>query len=306
MISNTNGQQPQSPNQQQQQQQQTLPTIPNAQSPIPRSMKQNGTSNNISSTLPANLVRNSTSSKLTDANLNNKSSNASKQQTDRNISPSPANTINATFAGAIKNLTQKYKAMHLTNSVDNQLNTARNLNSSTPSNISNNSNAVYKTSAFSYQQNNLIDQGINNSSNSSAEATNNSDSVSLSDDNKLMKQSQTVNNRNSIATPTFTKMISNNSFSTQAEWTQMLKLHKAKSDLNNNDINRDHSNSTNHSSSNNENTISNDNLNSISINTPLPYQSTPGRLLTKSPIVKKMTSPITLPSIDAGRVTPLQ
>lgn len=126
-----------------------------------------------------------------------------------------------------------------------------------------------------------------------------------------------------------------------AEWTQMIKLTNGKSDLNNNDTNLNNSNST---SSNNDHsspvihlnthsgtagstpspvttmttttTTTKDTLTSNNMpNVPIPISGggvmsagNGGTLitsrLTKSPLAKKISSPITLPPLDAGRSTP--
>lgn len=139
-------------------------------------------------------------------------------------------------------------------------------------------------------------------------------------------------------TPTPAKMSNNSGGSTAAEWTQLIKLpvtngtnnagpnsalktHKS-SDLNNNDLSMNNTSSTSNSTNGNTNTTnvstssptfhmpmlnstgaaynnSNNSTNSTLNSTLMSNRSS------KSPIVKKLSSPLTLPSIDAaGRSTP--
>jgi hypothetical protein len=118
---------------------------------------------------------------LTNANnINTAATNA----TTNNSSTIPAST----FAGAIKSLTQKYKTMHLSNSID------QSISGSSSNNNNSNMNMSYKAGTTHIQpttpattintSNMLTELGSNNVSNNSDNAsTNNSDSTSSSDDN---------------------------------------------------------------------------------------------------------------------------
>ena len=278
---------------------------------------------------------------------------------NNNINNANINTTNPanTFAGAIKNLTQKYKTMHLntsietnhlTGSINTNLNNATGnaYNMTTINNTSPNSNSISTSTSnnsFPYNKNNTylanghlnstltgsIDHGMNNNtSNSGCEgnSSNNSESLSLSDERQNMKSNftnrnslnttaaaaaATAANNNATVTPTLGKVTN----ITNAEWTQMIKLNtgKTKSDLNNNDLNI----------STNSNNCSKDQFTDASIihlaqsttngivSTQMPVISFPnssstsnGSFLTnrlnKNPFMQKISSPITLPAIDAN------
>jgi hypothetical protein len=294
---------------------------------------------------------------------------------NNNTSSSSANPAN-TFAGAIKNLTQKYKTMHLNTSIETShlsgsinanLNgtttNSYNMGSSTINNTSPNSNSIststsnnsfpFKntyslsgnsnnnnaTVAHQTNMNSSIEHSINmninnNTSNSGCEgnSSNNSESLSLSDDRLISSTTNNVSknnfNRNSLTTttPTLGKVTN----ITNAEWTQMIKLNtgKTKSDLNNNDLNI----------STNSNNCSKDQFTDASIihlaqsttngivSTQMPVISFPNsqsahnnngmgsggvngtngsnnflsNRLSKNPFMQKMSSPITLPAIDTN------
>jgi hypothetical protein len=282
------------------------------------------------------------------------------------------NTIPAsnTFAGAIKSLTQKYKTMHLNNTIENNSN----------NNVITNLNINYKTSYIhTTQVNNNVnssinDNGFNNTSNNTDNASNNSDSNSSSDENKVTAaisgsviqpiasnnttsginttfgsnsingnvKTGSLSNRNSLGTPTnVANKLSNannlvSSLNANVEWTQVIKLNagtnRMKSDLNNNsnDFNNNITNSISKDQFNdqslmhltqssingvNQQSIGNGismatethNLASTNPTASSPNaicQPQPNNRLTKSPIMKKISSPVTLPAIDTGRVTP--
>lgn len=335
--------------------QQILPIISNAQSPQSRTTKVPG-SNNVS--VSANVtsgyaaVRNSAK-----PDLINTIKNGAKQL-ERTLSPmsgthaEPSMTTSANqaptsaFAGAIKTLTQKYKTMHLTTSIDTT-NTSQipvvnhqpvavtNLNLTSLNNSNNNS---IMTPNFQYKNtylNHSIDPTFINirSGGDTNLTTQNSDSLSSSDDKQHVFSNKTPNtaNRPSASnTPTFTRIANGN---TNVEWTQMIKLSngKAKSDLNNNDLisnNCAHTNQSNersslihlsHQNGTNSNSNSNNASTGSSLHMPiLSYNNNsnsssntnsvsvaPNRS-TRSPVIKKVQSPINLPSIDAsvGRSTP--
>ncbi len=219
-------------------------------SPIPRSIKTQGNNagnnNTINSTTNQNtftLIRNKT-----DVPNNNK---YATRPIEKTVSPIPTTTTSVytnststsnntsstnpanTFAGAIKNLTQKYKTMHLntsietnnlTGSINTHLNNGNNYNlNTTVNNISPNSNSIstsnsnhsfpYKTNYLNNNTNNnnntlsgSIDHSLNinmannNMSNSGCEgnSSNNSESISLSDDHNKTTNKSNLTNRNSI------------------------------------------------------------------------------------------------------------
>jgi hypothetical protein len=187
--------------------------------------------------------------------------------------------------------------------------------------------------------NNSIDIGINNTihnnSNSSGDGTssNNSESQSMSEERQqqanILKPTNNFSNRNSLSTtPTLGKVTN----TTNAEWTQMIRLNtvKTKSDFNNNNNDLTNNNnkeqeinihpppapppppppshppSSSSSNNNNNNTthmpvISFPNSatsfihsNNNSINGGSHYNNR----LNKSPLMHKLPSPVTLPAID--------
>lgn len=231
----------------------------------------------------ANAVAKFNGSKTLERNL---SPMTTLTNANTNINNTNNNTIPAsTFAGAIKSLTQKYKTMQLSNSVENN-------------NTNNNSNSSYKTTYIHTATANTNNANLNNSANENGSnnlsnhsdntSTSNSDSASSSDDNNKVAtngvagqvtptstsaalaaaptttsnsnangKTGTLSNRNSIATPTaLTTKLTNshnlvNSLNANVEWTQVIKLNNAgvnkiKSDLNNNS--NDFNNNTNSSS----------------------------------------------------------
>jgi len=359
----------------------TTTATANSQSPIPRTIKTQGANTTISTTITATnnqntftLIRNKTdmpnkyggtrpdknvspipnSTTTTTTSVYTSNSNNMNNNNLNNANISNTNPAN-TFAGAIKNLTQKYKTMHLntsietnhlTGSINTNLNNATGnaYNMTTINNTSPNSNSISTSTSnnsFPYNKNNnntylgnghmnstltgSIDHGINNNtSNSGCEgnSSNNSESLSLSDERQNMKNNftnrnslnttaATVANNNTTVTPTLGKVTN----ITNAEWTQMIKLNtgKTKSDLNNNELNI----------STNSNNCSKDQFTDASIihlaqsttngivSTQMPVISFPnssstsnGSFLTnrlnKNPFMQKISSPITLPAIDAN------
>lgn len=320
---------------QQQQQQQILPVIPSSQSsPMTRATKTAGANTVSASTAISNgygVVRNSAKPDL-----------STKYQTskplDRTLSPMPVsstgesntttNQPSSAFAGAIKSLTQKYKTMHLTTSIDTStLANHHHTAPTTPTNINYNNNSN-NNSTFTYKNNYLnhsLDHAFNTPGKSVEVSTNlntqNSDSISSADDR------QHVFNKNR-ASATKQQNINANT-----EWTQMIKLPNGKtttkSDMNNNDLmppsnnnNNNHEVSSlihlshNHTTSNSNNASTgsslhmpilsyNNNSNSSSNTNSVQVTTAPSRSA-KSPVIKKISSPINLPSIEAslGRSTP--
>ncbi len=232
-------------------------------SPIPRTTKTQG--NNASNNASNN---NSTTNQNTFTLIRNKTDvpNNNKYVTrpaEKTVSPIPTTTTSVysnttstsnnpsstnpanTFAGAIKNLTQKYKTMHLNTSTEtnnltcsinthlNNTTTSNNYNlNTTVNNISPNSNSISNSNSNhsfpyknNYLNNNIINNNLsgsidhslnintvnNNMSNSGCEgnSSNNSESISLSDDHNKTNKSN-LTNRNSInnlnTTPTIGKL----------------------------------------------------------------------------------------------------
>lgn len=277
------------------------------------------------------------------------SSNAPTNGYSNTISSSNPAT---TFAGAIKNLTQKYKTMHLNGSIEpshlngsvnsslnnnitNSINASINittLNSASPNstnvngNTPNGNNFHFKTTYISNNTNgnstnnallnNSLDIGMNNNtihnnSNSSGDgnSSNNSESQSISDDRQnVLKPTNNFSNRNSLSTtPTLGKVTN----TTNAEWTQMIRLNTVKtnnkSDLNNNDMNisnnKEHLIDTNGSTNttphmpvisfpNSATSFLHSNNNSVNGNHFMANR------LNKSPLMQKLSSPVTLPAIE--------
>lgn len=293
----------------------------NSQSPITRSVKtqgsNNSTTNGITNQNTFTLIRNKTDvpnkygtrpEKTVSPVPTTTTSVYTNATTTTSSSANPANT----FAGAIKNLTQKYKTMHLNTSIDTNnlsgsINTHlnNNYNLTTINNTSPNSNSISTSNSnnsFPYKNNYLssnnpttnntnghnntlsssIDHSLNtnninnNTSNSGCEgnSSNNSESISLSDDHKNNKINLT--NRNSINNLNTTPTLGKATNVTNAEWTQMVKLNtsKTKSDLNNNDL----------SMSTNSNVNSKDQFNEASI-IHLAQGPTNGIVSTQMPVI---------------------
>lgn len=212
---------------------------------------------------------------------------------------SPITELPSQYTGAIKNLTQKYKTMHLTTSVDanifNNTATIHHTAPSTPANLTTH-NSVNLGQTF---RSNYLNQSI---------------------EQNLLAKNDSENDDKHRTGSSINRSVSNTpAYRPNAEWTQFIKLNnqKNKPDMNNNElngatINEDaspiHLNST---ASNNASTGSslhmpvitynNNNNSNSSANTSnvMPKSA-------RSPIVKKLSSPINLPSIDTsiGRNTP--
>lgn len=248
----------------------------NNQSPIPRKVSVNNNSNSATSGNQQNtftLIRNKTDV----PNKYSVTTNGNRASTDKTVSPIPTTTTSvythgtsgstngqtnnpaSTFAGAIKNLTQKYKTMHLNTSIDannltGSLNTHLNgagatngnatYNLTLINNTSPNSNSISTSNSnnsFPYNKNNYMSGNSNatptgltngnhnntmsssidhsltnnvnhNTSNSGCEgnSSNNSESISLSDDHtKNSKLPTRTSNNNLNNAPTLGKSIKN-------------------------------------------------------------------------------------------------
>lgn len=325
----------------------------NAHSPIPRLQKPHTTPNqNTTNQNTFTLIRNKT-------DLPNNTTNKYNSRTsEKTVSPIPTTTTsvytnntpintnttsttnpanNNTFAGAIKNLTQKYKTMHLNTSID-----TNGSNNNTHLNISPNSNSISNSNSnhsFPYKNNNnnylnagnghnntlngSIDQSLNinngngNMNNSGCEgnSSNNSESISLSDEHKSTNKSG-LTNRNSINNLNTTPTIGKAPNGPTSEWTQLIKLNpsKTKSDLNNNDLNMSVNSNVNSKDQFNEASVIHLAPGSAIVSTQMPVISFPNsttstqngnfttnHLSKQQPFMgQKMRSPITLPAIDGS------
>lgn len=264
--------------------QQILPIITNTVSPLSRAHSKTPGSSNISRAVSLKPEHITPISKFTAPRVERAASP---------ISEMPQ------YSGAIKNLTQKYKTMHLTTSVD--ANIFNNTGTSHPTGPSNPPNLTTHNSV------NLGHTFRSNYLNHSIEPTGKNDALNSEHDDKHRAGSSI--NRSVSNTPAYRP---------NAEWTQFIKINsqKNKSDLNNNELNGAtlvnnedaspiHLNST---ASNNASTGSslhmpvityNNSNSSTNTNNVMPKSA-------RSPVVKKLTSPINLPSIDTsiGRSTP--
>ncbi|RNA12149.1 serine threonine- kinase MARK2-like isoform X1 [Brachionus plicatilis] len=267
--------------------QQILPIIANTGSPLSRTNSKTPGSSNISRAVSLKPEHTTPIPKFT------------APRAER--AGSPLTELPGHYSGAIKNLTQKYKTMHLATSVD--------------ANIFNNGPAIHHTapstpaSLATHNSVNLGHTFKSNYLNQSIEPAFLVKNDALNSEADEKHRTGSSINRSVSNTPAYRP---------NAEWTQFIKLNnqKNKSDMNNNELNGAtqannedaspiHLNST---ASNNASTGSSLHMPIIAYNNSNSSTNTSnvGPKSARSPVVKKLASPINLPSIDTsmGRNTP--